>query len=69
MHNLATKEDCLKRIDELNTLFKSKSQELVECTSLAKEIKIKEEMSMYEVQKKVVRRKLASLEQADGISA
>jgi DNA repair protein RadC len=67
--NLSTKEECLNRIDELNNLFKIKSQELVECTSLAKEMKIKEEMSLYEVQKRVVKRKLATLELEDEISA
>lgn len=69
MSNLTTKEACLNRIEELNLLYKNKSQELVACHSLSKEMKIKEEMTMYEVQTKVVKRKLASLELEDEISA
>ncbi len=56
------KEAYLNQIEELDILFKSKSKELVECTSLSKEMSIKEEMSKYEVQKKVLKRKLAALE-------
>ena len=68
MERLNTKEDCLKRIEELNLLYKTKSHELVLCTSLSKELKIKEEMSRYEVQSKVAKRKLVSLEQEDSVS-
>jgi hypothetical protein len=60
--NIETREACLKKIEELNLLYKSKSIELVECPSLAMEIKIKEEMSRCEVQMKVLKRKLVSFE-------
>ncbi len=69
MSNIKTKEECLNMLEELKTLYKVKSQELVACTSLAKEMKIKEEMSKYEVQKKVVKRRLATIESEDEISA
>jgi hypothetical protein len=60
--NITTKDECLKKIEELNLLYKAKSRELVECNSLANEMRIKEEMSKCEVQKKVLKRKLASFE-------
>ncbi len=69
MCNIKTKEECLNFLEELNTLYKVKSRELIECASLSKEMQIKEEMSKYEVQKKVVKRKLAAIESSDGISA
>lgn len=69
MSNIKTKEECLRFLEELNTLYKVKSRELIACTSLSKEMKIKEEMSKYEVQKKVVKRKLAALESEGQISA
>ena len=69
MSNIRTKEECLNKIEELNLLYKEKSRALIECNSLSKEMQIKEEMSKYEVQKKVVKRKLATLELEDGISA
>jgi len=69
MSNIKTKEECLSFLEELNTLYKIKSRELIACTSLSKEMKIKEEMSKYEVQKKVVKRKLAALESEGQISA
>lgn len=69
MSNIKTKEECLRFLEELNTLYKIKSRELIDCTSLSKEMKIKEEMSKYEVQKKVVKRKLAALESEGQISA
>lgn len=69
MSNIKTKEECLSFLEELNTLYKVKSRELIACTSLSKEMKIKEEMSKYEVQKKVVKRKLAALESEGQISA
>ena len=62
MSNITTKDECLKKIEELNLLYKAKSRELIECNSLAGEMKIKEEMSKCEVQKKVLKRKLASFE-------
>ena len=69
MSNIKTKEECLNILEELNTLYKVKSKELITCTSLSKEMKIKEEMSKYEVQKKVVKRRLATIESEDEISA
>lgn len=69
MHTVTDKDACLNAIEELNILYKSKSRELVNCSSLSKEMKIKEEMSKYEVQKKVLKRKLAALESEVGISA
>jgi len=69
MNNISNKDECLNAIEELNILYKSKSQELVNCTSLSKEMKIKEEMSVYEVQKKVLKRKLATIESEIGVSA
>ena len=69
MSNIETKEKCLNKIEELNLLYKEKSRSLIACNSLSKEMKIKEEMSKYEVQKKVVKRKLASLELEDEVSA
>ncbi len=69
MGNINTKDECLKKLEELNTLYKVKSQELIACTSLSKEMKIKEEMMKCEVQKKVLKRKLATIESEDEISA
>ncbi len=69
MGNINTKDECLKKLEELNTLYKVKSQELITCTSLSKEMKIKEEMMKCEVQKKVLKRKLATIESEDEISA
>ena len=69
MSNIKTKEECLNMLEELNTLYKVKSQELIACTSLSKEMKIKEEMSKYEVQKKVVKRRLTTFESENEISA
>jgi len=69
MGNLETKEACLNKIEELNLLYKEKSRALIECNSLSQEMKIKEEMLRYEVQKKVVKRKLANLELEGKISA
>ena len=69
MGNLETKEACLNKIEELNLLYKEKSRALIECNSLSQEMKIKEEMLRYEVQKKVVKRKLADLELEGKINA
>ena len=69
MSNINTKEECLNLLEELNILYKVKSKELIECSSLSKEMKIKEDMSKYEVQKKVLKRRLAKLESEDEISA
>ncbi len=62
LNSMMAKEECLKKIEEINLLYKTKSRELVTCTSLTQERKIKEEMSKYEVLKKVLRRELASFE-------
>lgn len=69
MSDIKTKDECLNFLEELTTLYKVKSKELISCSSLSKEMKIKEEMSKYEVQKKVVKRRLAALESEDGVSA
>ena len=69
MSNIKTKEECLNLLEELNALYKIKSQELISCTSLSKEMKIKEEMSKYEVQKKVLKRRLSTFESGNEISA
>ena len=39
------RESYLNEIEELKLLFKSKSKELIDCNSLSKEMKIKEEMA------------------------
>jgi len=69
MSHLNTKEEYLNFLEELNTLYKVKSKELITCTSLSKEMKIKDEMSKYEVQKKVIKRKLAAIESQNEMSA
>ena len=63
------RESYLNEIEELKLLFKSKSKELVLCNSLSKEMKIKEEMAKLEVQKKVIKRKLAAIELENEVSA
>ena len=69
MSNINTKAACLQAIEELTAMYKIKSHELVNCASLSKEMKIKEEMMKYEVQKKVVKRRLTSFELENGVSA
>jgi hypothetical protein len=55
-------QDILLQIAELDEMYKDKSRELVECTSFSKEQKIKEEMSECEVLKRVLKRKLDSIQ-------
>ena len=66
MSKLDEKSVTLEKIATLNLLYREKSQELIYCNSLSKEMKIKEEMSRYEVQIKVLKRKMASWELESG---
>jgi hypothetical protein len=58
-------QDILVQIAELDELYKDRSTQLVDCKSLSKEKKIREEMSECEVLKRVLKRKLDSLQREE----
>jgi hypothetical protein len=62
MSSNLNEQDLLGMISELDDTYKDKSSQLVECKSFSKEQKIREEMSECEVRKRVLKRKLDSIQ-------